>query len=435
MDKTKNSKINTNNKNVFIVDSSWQGHVPSHHKLYIELFLNLGHNVISISPNPSEINSKFSVYKNFFQAFSFYSSSQASKFSKSSTIKSPINKIKVFLKKYSVFYDYLKGIFWKSIFVNWLVQGKKLFVLNKLIKHIQTETNIIPSIIFFPYIESIMPIYFPKLLLDWLFPYRWFCVYYNGGANLTSLFGVQRDNSFNSKYCLGIALDNENIIKKFQKRFPNKLIKFLPEYTENIQVAQNSQLVEQIKNQAQNRAIIGLFGALSDRKGIQTLLKTSLEAFRKKLPYYFIFVGQADLSQATKELIEVCKKNNNCFFHFERLNDEAEFAAVINQSNIMFAAYTQFPNSGSMLLKAAYLKKLSIVSEGYLMEDRIKRFETGLAIPEGNIQFCLKVINYLLQSKNLNGEPLKADFEGYAKFCSPKQIHLTLESYLDSFKI
>ncbi len=60
--------------------------------------------------------------------------------------------------------------------------------------------------------------------------------------------------------------------------------------------------------------------------------------------------------------------------------------------DVIFAAYLDFPHSSAIQCKAADLNKPIIVSEGYLMAERTRRFSLGEVIPQGNAKALLEAI-------------------------------------------
>lgn len=61
-----------------------------------------------------------------------------------------------------------------------------------------------------------------------------------------------------------------------------------------------------------------------------------------------------------------------------------------------------------MLNKASNFSKPIVVSKNYCMAERVKKFNLGVSIHEGNVEECLEAIR-LLDSSPLN-DP---DFKGY----------------------
>jgi hypothetical protein len=60
--------------------------------------------------------------------------------------------------------------------------------------------------------------------------------------------------------------------------------------------------------------------------------------------------------------------------------------------DVLSAAYIDFPHSSGIQAKAAALGKPLIVSDGYLMAERTRRFRLGEIVPQGNAPALLEAI-------------------------------------------
>ena len=86
-----------------------------------------------------------------------------------------------------------------------------------------------------------------------------------------------------------------------------------------------------------------------------------------------------------------------------------------------------------MLTKTSIFQKPIIVSKGYIMAERVKRFRLGICIPQENPIALLKAIDCLVKGGDLNGNPLNPDFEGYCNAHSIKQLSEAWEQILNNF--
>ena len=75
------------------------------------------------------------------------------------------------------------------------------------------------------------------------------------------------------------------------------------------------------------------------------------------------------MDQASKDATHslLTSPPENFFSHTEYLPDETQFNAIINASDIIFAAYKDFTISSNMPGKAAAFDKPILVSTGYLL--------------------------------------------------------------------
>jgi glycosyltransferase involved in cell wall biosynthesis len=89
----------------------------------------------------------------------------------------------------------------------------------------------------------------------------------------------------------------------------------------------------------------------------------------------------------------------NAYTHFARISDERIFNSVIQACDVIFAAYLDFPNSSGILTKAAVFRKPIIVSDGYLMAERTRKYDMGEVVPEGDVQAAGSAIRKILKDQ------------------------------------
>ena len=63
---------------------------------------------------------------------------------------------------------------------------------------------------------------------------------------------------------------------------------------------------------------------------------------------------------------------------------------------MVYAAYKDFPNSSNILTKAAVLKKPVIVSDGYVMAERVRKYGLGEVVTEGDAEDIAKTLKRML---------------------------------------
>ena len=86
-------------------------------------------------------------------------------------------------------------------------------------------------------------------------------------------------------------------------------------------------------------------------------------------------INWQEISEADKQwLLQKWEDNQNIFTHFQRLSSEVILNQVIVESDIIYTAYSDFPNSSNILTKAALLKRPVVVSEGHLMAELVRDY-------------------------------------------------------------
>jgi hypothetical protein len=224
----------------------------------------------------------------------------------------------------------------------------------------------------------------------------------------------------------GMCFLNETIQKQYQVLMPSKAFGYLPDITENALPATQTDLVTQIKAQAQSRSIVFLGGTLGGNKNLAKWYE--LIALADPSKWYFVQIGEMFENTLTPEdaqaLVRITEQRPaNLFIKREYLPDEAAFNEVIAASNIIFAVYRNFTVSSNMPGKAAAFEKPILVAEGHLMGQRVKQYGIGLAVPENDVEQMYKGLQQLRQ----NQSNLKDHFEAYRKDFSVQALgnHLT----------
>jgi len=141
-----------------------------------------------------------------------------------------------------------------------------------------------------------------------------------------------------------------------------------------------------LKQFADGRPVVGLFGHLRKSKGLLPLLAVSqLPAMSKVC---FALGGEVAWSHYSPDETETIRRvlagGANLWKHLQRIPDEEELNSLLSACNVIYAAYLDFPNSSNIMTKAAFFKKPVIVSDGHLMADEVRRFNLGEIIPQGD---------------------------------------------------
>jgi hypothetical protein len=122
-------------------------------------------------------------------------------------------------------------------------------------------------------------------------------------------------------------------------------------------------------------------------------------------------------------------------FYFERIPDEPQFNDLVNTCDILFAAYENFLYSSNILTKAAVFKKLLIASNGCCIGRRVRQFQLGLTIEEGNVTQCNEAINALCRELELDSNLLNPDFEGYKKINSDVRVFYVFKALFQDLEL
>lgn len=294
-----------------------------------------------------------------------------------------------------------------------------------------------PDVVFFAWLDSYLSPYLSPWLIEKIFPHDWAGLYFTPfhlreGERLLPVLGkpVSAYNLIHSVSCKGLGLLDELEAKRLQGQFDKPIIYF-PDLTDETEPDQEYKVAQQIRLAARERTIITLIGGLTPRKGLMTLLETAQRLQDKD--YHFVFAGQLnDFEFSDDELTQINKfvhsKPNNCSFHFSRIPTESQFNSIIASSDILFAAYRNFPFSSNLITKSAVFEKPIIVSQGYHMAAAVEAYNLGLTIPEDDVESCIKAINYLEVSLKNNFQSLQPNFAGYRQKNSAARLQETFKS-------
>ncbi|OAB62063.1 hypothetical protein AY599_22115 [Leptolyngbya valderiana BDU 20041] len=308
-----------------------------------------------------------------------------------------------------------------------------------------TETvGVEPDLVFFNWLDNYFSYYLSGAIVDRIFPYPWSGLYFRPGSlrfgdRKLPLSNVSLDHWAIAKASRAQALTllDEDIAQQLQGQLPRPVFPF-PDFTDETPPQSNYELVREVREKAKGRKIIGLIGSLSKRKGLLTLMEVARRSSDKD--WFFVFAGPLSMAMFNQDFdrdlnddyvkFKTFADNHpeNCLCRFESIPDDGSFNAVIDCCDVLFAAYENFQYSSNILTKAALFKKPLVVSQGYCMERRVRRFGMGTSIPEGDVEACIDALNRLLEGAH--DDSLSFDFDGYLKQHSIAYLESVLKTIL-----
>lgn len=186
---------------------------------------------------------------------------------------------------------------------------------------------------------------------------------------------------------LGALIPGRTIV-----RFPETVDVRLPAAGEP-----SAALAETVRRLAGGRRVVSLVGWLQRSKGLQAF--TRLVHDPRLRDCFFVLAGEVDwrgfAHDEVRQLRDSWQKADNLFTRFERL-DELELNALLKITDVVFAAYVDFPHSSNLLAKAAFLDRPVVVSRGYLMQRDVEEHRLGLAVPQDDPEALCAAIRGLL---------------------------------------
>ncbi len=216
----------------------------------------------------------------------------------------------------------------------------------------------------------------------------------------------------------------------YVERVAEKPVRLMPDITDETTGDPNVPLAQTIREKAQGRRVIGIVG-LEKRKGFLTLLRVAREAEKQGKPWFFAFTGvlwwqtlSDDESTWVREYLDDPPQNIHLDENGGFLPDGEVFNGVASTFDVFFAAYwnSLYNGSSNVLTKAALLKIPTVVTEGAVLEERVKTFRMGLAIPEDDAERCLQAIACLLDGVDWEGLPLRPRYADYFALHSREKL-------------
>jgi len=301
---------------------------------------------------------------------------------------------------------------------------KLWFYAREFLEKISIEEGKKPDLVMFLWIDSYLSPYLPAFLIDRIFPYDWFGLYFHPRHlrmrpkfNLFLNF-LNPDLLFQCEHCKAIGVLDSGVAKRLQNKIWNKPVIPFPVVIDTDVENTDTKLITDIRRRSKGRKVLGILGSLEKRKGILTAIKLA-EKYKKE-NLFFVFAGE--LAKETfsgeeqKIIFKVIEENpENCYFYPKKIDEDNLFNSIISICDLIFLEYINFPHSSNLLVKAAFFKKPVIVSRGYYMDEIVRKYGMGKSVEQGNVDDSFRAIKSLLYEKDFNPG-------GFAKFYKDNSI-------------
>ncbi|NER33272.1 MAG: glycosyltransferase family 4 protein [Oscillatoria sp. SIO1A7] len=425
-------------KTIAIIDTLWIGHHPTFFKNYTRALLELGYRVLAFCPDPEDLHqwatshigdrldkesNNLWIYKlvrprekNFGLRLSYKLIRELEK-----------NLIKLGID------SYFKNILSLETMQYWRDAS---VALDRAVLELGEK----PDLVFLAMLDNYLSKWISPSQISQIFPYQWSGLYLHPRhlrlANCQQSFPAgswQPDNLLNSSLCQSVALLDEGVVEKLSQRIARKPIVVFPDITNEAEPDWEDYRVKELKEKAKGRKIIGLFGSLDKRKGILTLLSAAEQLKEKE--YFFILAGKLWISNFSRQEQKFLKDTiesspSNCLFYLDDfIPDGVKINGLLSACDILMLAYEKVLHSSNMLTKAAVLQKHVIVSEGYCMAERTKKYRLGLTIAEGDVLELIRAIEYMSQGED---GKLDSDFAGLRENHSYERLLEAFEEIINS---
>ena len=230
---------------------------------------------------------------------------------------------------------------------------------------------------------------------------------------------------FSSPLLLAAAVLDEGAVEPLRGTSGGKPVMVFPDITVKAlpPAGVTEGLAGKIKKFAAGRPIVSLTGHLQWTKGLDVFTKA---ACHQDLSEVFFFLGGdvnwGQISPAEKtKLQQAWERLPNVYAHLQHLPEQT-MNSVYAISDAVVAAYREFPNSSNALTKAAVFERPIVVSDGYLMAERVRKFKLGEVIPEGNAEAPVAALRRMLASGYLEELRGRARWKDYREAHSVEQL-------------
>ncbi len=271
------------------------------------------------------------------------------------------------------------------------------------------------------------------------FGFSWSGLYYNSrsfrlpGTPIPYRGGLSCPERFVSlPSCKGIGVADPWVVPSLQSLAGvGKRVVVFPDFTD-LAFEPTSGLANKVKTMAGNRRIITLVGHLQRTKG---LVNFTAALQRPELKDAFFFLGGevywGEIDTPTRlSLLRSWEDAENLYCHLQRLSSEACLNQMIQISDVIYAVYSDFPNTSNIMTKAALLRKPVLVSEGHLMADLAAHHCLGEVVPEHDVNAIAASLHRMIQDSYLAQAQVQGDWEAFASQHTSDQLSAALVELL-----
>lgn len=265
-----------------------------------------------------------------------------------------------------------------------------------------------------------------KLFIEKIFKWSWTGLYFHPTHYRMSQKQKQvLDRVFSFKNCQGVNVLDEGVIDAMSEYTGNEVY-FIPDITYEEEGLTDFDLLHNINTFAAGRTVVSCVGAIQHRKGVLGLLKI----FGSNDDVAVVIGGKLmEDSFSSEELNEYqeLKAASNNVMVVERFLSHAEINTIYQESDFVWAVYVNFPHSSGVMTMAAITGKPVMVNKGFLMEERVNRYKTGMVLDLENIEQAKEIF---VKQKNSDWD--KSVFKAFQEDFSIEAFKKTFKEYIKS---
>ena len=383
---------------VAVISHLWLGHIPTYHRLLVERLTLAGHRVLSLAPcSMDDLGGDWD--RSRFTHAKFGASPEERIAAAQPAVCKPLGRW------LSVATGMSALLRWTGLPAVW--RAARLWRRTaQALEKVELEAGASAELVVLVYPESGYDAdLLPASIVPYLLPREWVGIW-NGPAVLRRDGRSQAGRIFRARNCRAVLVPDPWLRDRLRDRDTRWRVLAMPEIADLSPPAAGHPLVQQIKAVSAGRIIVALLGNIARRKGIFTLLEMAARAQQGANSLFFVAAGDfsrnscGDDYEAISAACAVAPRN--FLLLPERVPDGPAFNALVVASDVLFAAYLDFPFQSNLLTKAAAFGRPVVVSRGYVMERRTLDYGLGLAVPQADAGAALAAVEMLLNAAVVN---------------------------------
>ncbi|CAA6696230.1 MULTISPECIES: glycosyltransferase [unclassified Lentimonas] len=267
-----------------------------------------------------------------------------------------------------------------------------------------------PDLVILPYLDAFVSKGLFSQLLNRVFSFPWYGIFFQ--PQWTRINTVKRSKrpsflfetvAVQSKHCQGIGILDEGVLHLVEQKHGRSVDSF-PDFIYPPIEVHSSELGQRVKDNANRRKVISFVGTIQSRKGFESFLRLMDTADPSK--YYFLIAGKftpncfpTTVIERWETLKEAPPENVTVFNG--SIEDDQDYYDLFRQSDVIWGAYEDWPHSSNVLTLSAAFNTPLLVSDHYLMAERVLQFKLGTVLPdERSGAALLKALKQLTLNKS-----------------------------------
>jgi hypothetical protein len=248
----------------------------------------------------------------------------------------------------------------------------------------------------------------------------------------------QAKTLFGSSQLVALGTLEPAVLELAKKASPGIKVRLFPDTLEPIAAVEAdsaARLRSTILEKAGGRPVVSLLGFLQPTKSVELFLKAACDP---RLAGMSFFLGgpmqwQAFDEGARGRVKELMQRAPNLQMCLKKLPEHL-FNAAVRSSDVLIAAYLDFPYSSNVQVKAAQLHKPIIVTDGTLMAERCRQYQLGECIRENDLESLVAALQRILSNApDRQSDPtVMALHDQFAAMNSPAAVCDAMEWVLTS---